>query len=90
MCNPVLLIYYTEASIAPTTSPTMSSPDDGSVVAIVMLALVGTACIVVFSSMLLWYGWKRRKQHRYSEPITPVIANGHSPLDKLNVYDDSM
>ena len=69
----------------------MSSPDDGNVVAIVMLVLVSTACVIVFTTLLLWYGCKRRREHRYSEPITPavVLVNSHSTLDGLNVYDDS-
>ena len=78
------------ATISPST--TISPPDDGNVVAIVMSTLVGTAWIIIIVSLLIWRGLKRRRQQQYDAPLTQPVAAGYSnpsAVDKLNVYDDS-
>ena len=57
-------------------------------VAIVMSTLVGTACIVVFVSLLIWCGVKRRRRQLYNAALTQPIAGSHSFVDKYHVYDD--
>ena len=86
MCT--YLPFALEESIAVPT--TISPPDDGNVVAIVMSTLVGTAWIVMLVSLLIWCGLKRRRQQQYDAPLTqPVAASNHATADGLNVYDDS-
>ena len=87
MLQHLLPVTLEESTIVPTT---ISPPDDGNVVAIVMSTLVGTACIITLISLLIWCGLKRRQQRKYDAPLTqPVAASNHSTVDRLNIYDDS-